>query len=543
MKKILKSAAAILLALSLAACDNQGSFENVSDGSSINENSYSPSEQNGKSDTSGKSDALNSDGSSEQNDASPAYVSWMLEDKVHEIRITMADEDWKAICANPYNSDYHAADVSIDGVFVTNVGVRTRGHGTLYTAAEYYPDSHKYPFKIKFDKYEKDQTFLGLDELALNNGGDDFSMMRDYMGYEAFRLMGSDASCVSFFNVYINDELRGFYIGIEAIDTSYLERMFGSHKKNLYEGENGATLSRYMPMSYLTQKKGKDETKDDIKQLISVIDSMPLGEKGDIESVLDVDSVLRIFAVNAVLDNRDGYGGIFAHNYYLYNPDGRFVMLPWDMNAPFVSYATDIESPTVGVYGYSQMNERPLAKKLMAVEEYYAKYLDYCRQLAEKLPELKEDVLHVYELIKESVENDPNKFTSSYYFNTFFDENRYYGTVYFLTKRYDYVLNRVKQLEGKPISEAALNPPPPPPPRDENTSGSDTSSPYNQENTGSDADENSTPQGEYNQPSDGESQSSHGESIDNNEQQGSTELTPSDADSSSSAESSDENAV
>lgn len=487
MRKFLKSVTAVLLALSLSACGKSESNVNDSD-SAIADSSY-PEQSNSavkadSSDNTGRDDV-----SSEPEDSTPAYVGWMLEEKVHEIRITMSDEDWKTICANPYNGEYHTADVSIDGVTVTNVGVRTRGHGTLYTAAEIYPDSHKYPLKIKFDKYDKDQTFMGLDELALNNGGDDFSMMRDYMGYEAFRLMGYDASCVTFFNVYINDELRGFYIGVESIDTSYLERMFGSHKKNLYEGENYATLSKYMPMSYLTQKKGKDESKDDVKQLISVIDAMPLGEKGDIESVLDVDSVLRVLAVNAVLDNRDGYGGIFAHNYYLYNPDGRFVMLPWDMNAPFVSYATDIESPTIGVYGYSQMNERPLAKKLMAVEEYYAKYLAYCRQLTEKLSELKSKILSVYSLIKESVENDPNKFTSSYYFNSFYDENRYYGTVYFLTKRYDYLMNRLSQLEGKPISESALNPPPPPEPEEDSTSGSDTSLPDNGDisETGDDA--------------------------------------------------------
>lgn len=396
-------------------------------------------------------------------DTEPAYVAWMLEEKVHEIRINMAPEEWQKICGNPYSDDYHAADVSIDGVTVRNVGVRTRGHGSMAMAVQSFPNSHKYPFKIKFDKYDKDSTFMGLDELALNNGGDDYSFMRDYIGYESHRLLGGEASCVAFFNVYLNDELRGFYVGVECIDSCYLDRYFGSHKNNLYEGENWATLSPWMPLTCLTQKKGKDESKDDVKQLISVIDKTPLGEKGDIEKVLDVDSALRMLAVNAVLDNRDGYGGMYAHNYYLYNDNGKFKVLPWDMNAPSVSSRTDIASPTIGIESYSHMNDRPLAKKLMAVDEYYAIYLDYCKRLNEKLPELKDSVLRLHEITKEYVENDKNKFGSDYLYESQFSEYNSYGVVYFLEKRNVYLTARLKELEGKPASDTVINPPPPPP--------------------------------------------------------------------------------
>ncbi len=438
----------------------------------------------------------------------PAYVAWMREEKVHEIRIEMDPAEWKKIRNNPYTGDYHAADVTIDGVLVKNVGVRTRGHGSLALAVEAFPYSCKYPLKIKFDKYDKDQTFMGLDELALNNGGDDFSYMRDYMGYEAYRLLGVDVSCVTYFNVYLNDELRGFYVGVESIDTSYLERLFDSHKHNLYEGESGASLTKYMPLSYLSQKKGKDESKEDVKRLINVLSETPLGEKGEIETILDVDSALRMLAVNAVLDNRDGYGGIYAHNYYLYNDNGKFIVLPWDMNAPNVSSWTDIASPTIGVYDYSLMNDRPLAKKLMAVDEYYAKYLDYCKQLAEKLPELKETVLRLYGMIKDSVEADKNKFCTNNIFNAQFRENNSYGTVYFLTKRYDYLMDRLPKLEGKPASQTVLNPPPPPPPAPPSSSSSGTGEQQTDPTEGGDpsgeATEGGEPSGEPTVPAGGE---------------------------------------
>ncbi len=409
------------------------------------------------------SDSLDSNSVPENSDipeipekTEPEYVSWMLEEKVHEIRIEMTAENWNKLKANPYSKTYFPANVSIDGEVFENVGIKTRGNASLYEAVE--KQNLRFPFKIKFDKYVDGGNFLGLDELALNNGGDDYSLMRDYLGYEAFRMLDGYASCVTFFNVYLNDELRGFYVGVEAIDSSYLERYFNSHKHNLYEGENNATLLPSMSLKCFTQKKGSDTSMTDISLLIKAISEAPLGEKGDIEKYLDVDSALKMLAINAVVDNRDGYGGLFAHNYYFYSVDGKLVMIPWDMNAPSMSAYTDIASPTIGVYNNSHMNSRPLAKKLMAVDEYYAIYLDYCKQLADKLPELKEKVLRVYEMIKPHVENDPNKFMTTWYFNNQYSTGNPSGVVTFLSVRYTYLQKRLEELKGKPVSNSVLNP-------------------------------------------------------------------------------------
>lgn len=405
---------------------------------------------------SGSSDPEDSAGAEIPEKTEPEYVSWMLEEKVHEIRIEMAPENWNKIKANPYGKTYYPANVSIDGEVFENVGVKTRGNASLYEAVE--AQKFRFPFKIKFDKYVDGGNFLGLDELALNNGGDDYSLMRDYLGYEAFRMLGGYASCVTYFNVYLNDEFRGFYVGVESIDSSYLERYFNSHKHNLYEGETNATLLPGMSLKSFTQKKGTDTSMADISRLIKVLSETPLGEKGEIETYLDVDSALKMLAINAVIDNRDGYGGIFAHNFYFYNMDGKLVVIPWDMNAPHMSAYTEIASPTIGVYEYSMMNNRPMAKKLVAVDEYYAIYLDYCKQLADKLPELKEKVLRVYDMIKPYVEEDPNKFMSNWYFNYQYSKDNPSGVVSFLDARYDYLQKRLEELKGKPVPDSVLNP-------------------------------------------------------------------------------------
>lgn len=377
----------------------------------------------------------------------PEYVAWMRQDAVHELRIEMNPDDWTAIQNDPYIGTYYPADVMMDGIPVSHVGIRTRGHTSLHMAIN--AGQNRFPLKIKFDKYEKGQTFLGLDELALNNGGDDRSLMRDWLGYEAMRLLDGYSSCVSFFHVFLNGELRGFYIGVEAIDSSYLERYFGSHKHNLYEGENFATLLPDMDLSCLNQKKGADLSKKDVKRLIDVLAQTPDGEKGEIEACIDVDSVLKMMAVNAVLDNRDGFCGFYAHNYYFYQAGGKLVMLPWDMNAPYVNARTDIADPCIDANGDKTGEIRPLARHLLAVDEYYAAYLAYCRQLSGNLPALRERILQIHEIIRPYVEQDPGKFCTDLQFESEFSVSSGSGLVAFLETRHLYLEERLAELTGQ----------------------------------------------------------------------------------------------
>ena len=196
-------------------------------------------------------------------------------------------------------------------------------------------DSDRFPLRIKFDEYVKQQTFLGLDELELNNSTDDASFLREYLGYEDFRQLGMDVPYVNFCNVYINGELLGLYIGVESVDNSFLDRAFGNHQGNLYKAEVGATLEPDMDLDLLEQKKGQDVEKSDLKELIEILEETEPGQKGELESILDIDSVLQYMAVNTVIHNWDDYAGQFAQNYYLYLDEGLFHMIPWDLNEGF----------------------------------------------------------------------------------------------------------------------------------------------------------------------------------------------------------------
>ncbi len=86
----------------------------------------------------------------------------------------------------------------------------------------------------------------------------------------------------------------------------------------------------------------------------------------DIEKYLDVDAALKYIAVSTALVNFDSYLGNFGHNYYLYEHNGVFTILPWDLNMSFGGFGGGddisrlyIDEPTQGAVA-----DRPLVNKL-----------------------------------------------------------------------------------------------------------------------------------------------------------------------------------
>ena len=383
-----------------------------------------------------------------------SYEEFFSENRVHSISIEMDAENWRLMRENPWDKECYAADVVIDDTTIENVGFRTRGNSSLRAANRHRSD--RFPYRIKFDKYVKDQTFMGLDELVLNNGNDDPSFLREYLGYEVFRQIGMEVPYVFFCNVYINGELQGLYVGVEAVDNSYLDRVYGDHHGNLYKAEEDATLETGMNLDLLEQKKGNDESKNDLQQLIDILERTETGEKGSLEDILDVDSVLQYFAANAVIHNWDDYAGQFAHNYYLYMAEGRFHMIPWDMNEGFLqtqAYYRESDGArqniATPVTGNARLENRPLVEKLLSVPAYYQKYLEYCGILKEWLEEVSENQLsHLMTLLQDSVRQDPAKFYSMDNFVDQFDKDNSNGLAGFLKERAEYLDTALNHLAG-----------------------------------------------------------------------------------------------
>ncbi|NUU78378.1 CotH kinase family protein [Paenibacillus xylanilyticus] len=368
-----------------------------------------------------------------------AYESLFQTDNVIDINVTIDDADWESMLESPLDKDYKKVSVEVDGNKLDNVGFSTKGNLTLKSVAS-MEDSDRYSFRLKFDKYDKTQTLLGLDKMVLNNNYADPSYMREVLHYEALRSVGMDVPMTNYVNLYVNGELVGFYTGVEAVDDSYLARNYGEDYEDgvLYDTDERSYLQYEEGSDYstLTEDLGTDENKTKLKNFIKTLNDMPEGEKGDIESVLDVDSALQYIAGNMVFGNYDSYNGDKGHNYMLYSDaDGKFTVVPWDFNMSFNGYSggggrgttttgstttntnatnVSVDEPVLGI----SMENVPMINNLLAVPEYKEKYLSYVNELTDYLEGIQDRITELADVIRPYVEADPTKFYTTEQFES-----------------------------------------------------------------------------------------------------------------------------
>ena len=105
----------------------------------------------------------------------------------------------------------------------------------------------------------------------------------------------------------------------------------------------------------------------------------------EIEKVLDVDEALRFLAVSAGIVHLDNYIGI-GHNMYLYEVNGKFSLIPWDLNMAFGTFNAGIRKDGIINYYIDEptsgpMNRFPLVDRLLNYEPYLQKYHGYLQEL------------------------------------------------------------------------------------------------------------------------------------------------------------------
>ncbi len=264
----------------------------------------------------------------------PYLDNLLAEGVVNEINIEISEEDWADLVENPLEETYYAVDVTINGETLSNVALRTKGKNTLTSVAS--SDSDRYSFKIDFDYFNDGENYYGLKKLNLNNNYGDASYMREYISYRIMGEMGIPVPATSYTHITINGEEWGLYLAVEPIDEVFLERTFGDSTGDLYKPDGigadlvyrGDDMSEYPGLVLKTNEETSDGS--------AILDLMKALESGEgLEDVLDVDELLRYLAANVALANYDSYLGNTTHNYYLYEQDGRFTIVPWDYNYSF----------------------------------------------------------------------------------------------------------------------------------------------------------------------------------------------------------------
>lgn len=393
------------------------------------------------------------------------YEERLFDDtKVHTIDIVM--NDWDEFIASAATEEYYTADVLIDGESYKNVGIRAKGNTSLSTVASL--GSERYSFKIEFDHYDSTESYHGLDKLSLNNLIQDSTMMKDYLTYTMMNEFSVSSSLCSYVYITVNGEDWGLYLAVEGVEESFLERNYGSDYGRLYKpdsmsfgggrgngkdfdmgdfgfdsGEDqtgppepGDTFGSFGPSSmfggggmsssdvklqYIDDETDSysniwnnaktDITKADQNRLIGSLEKLSSGE--DMESVVDIEQVIRYFVVHNFVCNDDSYTGMMVHNYYLYEKEGQLSMIPWDYNLGFGTFSagnatntvnTPIDSPVSG-----GSSDRPMLNWIFKSEEYTDLYHQYFSELLNSV-DTQGIIDNAYNLVKAYVEKDPTAF-------------------------------------------------------------------------------------------------------------------------------------
>ena len=163
-----------------------------------------------------------------------------------------------------------------------------------------------------------------------------------------------------------------------------------------------------------------DITAADQTRLIESLKKLSNNEQ--LESVVDIEQVIRYFVVHNYVCNGDSYTGSMIHNYYLYEENGQMSMIPWDYNLAFGTFQggngqstvnTPIDAPVSGGAG----EDRPMWNWILSDESYTELYHQYFAEFLNTV-DVQSIIDNAYNLIKSYVEKDPTAFYTYEEFET-----------------------------------------------------------------------------------------------------------------------------
>jgi hypothetical protein len=254
-------------------------------------------------------------------------------DNLPRFDVALPEGSIQALGMDP--SSYVRATLSYDGTTVSDIGIRIKGEGSLRTLDQ------KAAFKMKFDEFVPDQTFLGLRRLTLNNMVEDPSFIAERLAYTVYRNAQLPAPRANSALVYVNGEYFGVYANVETEDKTFLRRWFADDNGNLYEeGQADFEPGEEGKFDLETNETANDRS-DLIALIQAVTDAVNAGAPyatflQDLSASLDTEHYLKLSALEALVNQFDmySYTYFYPNNFRLYSDptSGKFVFLPWGMD-------------------------------------------------------------------------------------------------------------------------------------------------------------------------------------------------------------------
>ena len=310
---------------------------------------------------------------------------------VHELRLTLNSKDWSALKQNFKENIYYPTALQWQGVNVSNVGIRSRGLGSR--------SGTKPGLRVDIDRYNANQTFVGLKSFVLDNLVQDPSMLRERLAMAFFRRLGLPAPREAHARLFVNGTFVGLYAIVETIDKGFLGRSFGQDSNGgtendgylfeydytrEYRFENlGSNFDDYKIFSPKTHENdAAAKIWGPIVDMVKAINDTPdaIFDR-EVSTYLDLTMFVNHIAIEAFLAEDDGilgYAGLNNFYFYRFEDSKRSQFLAWDKDNTFHSLDSDI---------MKGVNENVLARRTLALPQFRNRYFQQLNDAANSVME------------------------------------------------------------------------------------------------------------------------------------------------------------
>jgi len=312
------------------------------------------------------------------------------------------DPDWENEMSDFYRTGVDVpATLTVDGKTYREVGVHFRGTSSFGTVNAGYKRS----LNLSLDFADKQARLQGYTTLELLNSHEDPTFLRTVLSLQMARDY-MPAPKANYVRVVINGESWGVYVNSQQFDKISTREWFGSAEgarwhvpgspiaqgSLAYLGEDAAPYRKI----YEIRSKDSPESWAALIHLCKVLSETPPEHlEAALAPILDTDGALKFLALENVLINNDGYW-IRTSDYNLFeDKQGRFHIIPHDMNETFsrpdFEQGGSLKPGREAVEGVkldplfaANDPKKPLISRLLAVPSLRARYLANVHDMAQK---------------------------------------------------------------------------------------------------------------------------------------------------------------
>lgn len=346
---------------------------------------------------------------------------------VPTITLDFTVEEWNKLLTNfdiyEDNQEHVVSRVSINrsGILtqIDSIGVRLKGNTSRRRPEGEFEQPHNSidaswnhaHFALSFEEFRGNQEYMNLEKLNLKWFKDDANYVRELYCYDLFERFGiwtapQSSYCRLIINVKGDSKPAyfGIYQMVEPVDKKFLkarENLFDTSNGNLWKASRGASLrsargdqmgvdistldgatSKTFTYSLKTNKTSVEAAKSQLTNFITNLNS----KSGDalkewLKSNMDVELLLKTYAVNVMVGMWDDYWSN-TNNYYFYiDINNKFTFIPYDYDNTLGTSLMMRDSGTQNLLAWGDSDNSPLIAKVLSIPEYKNIYINYLYDL------------------------------------------------------------------------------------------------------------------------------------------------------------------